>query len=293
MKIQYLNGGLANQVFQYIFYRYGQLSNSNEEWYIDDSFFYVNNVHNGYELEKVFGLKPNLLSNAFDPDVWDVFISNKKNGISVPQTFKNLGFDIKMIAEFDNYKTHNPFDGAIYRIPGNEYAPEIVTVTDEYLYYHGYWLHPDWFYKYQDIFLKELAFPPIEDDYNQSIANAIFQSHSVAIHIRRGDYVTLGWNSLPEYYLSQTTKVIQKYPDVTFFVFSDDIFWCKENAHSLGLNLAKETFFVEGNLHGNNFRDLQLMSMCQILLAGKSAFSYLSTLLNPRLEMILSDNTPR
>lgn len=293
MKIQYLNGGLANQVFQYIFYRYGQLSNPNDTWYLDDSFFYIKNVHNGYELEKVFGLKPNLLSNAFDPDVWDVFISNKKNGISVPQTFKNLGFDIKMITEFDNYNVHNPFDGVIYHVPGNEYIPEIVTVSDEYIYYHGYWLHPDWFHKYQDIFLQELAFPPIEDSYNQSISNAIKQSHSVAIHIRRGDYVTLGWTSLPEYYLSKTTQLSRQYSDITFFVFSDDIPWCKENAHSLGLDLAKETFFVEGNLHGNNFRDLQLMSTCQILLAGKSAFSYLSTLLNPRLQMIISDNASR
>ena len=293
MKIQYLNGGLANQVFQYIFYRYGQLSNPNDTWYIDDSFFYIKNVHNGYELEKVFGLKPNLLSNAFDSDVWDVFISNKRNGISVPQTFKNLGFDIKMITEFDNYKVHNPFDGVIYHVPGNEYIPEIVTVSDKYIYYHGYWLHPDWFRKYQDIFLQELAFPPIEDSYNQSISNAIKQSHSAAIHIRRGDYVTLGWTSLPEYYLSKATQLSKQYSDITFFVFSDDIPWCKENAHSLGLDLATETLFVEGNVHGNNYRDLQLMSTCQILLAGKSAFSYLSALLNPGLQMIISDNTPR
>ena len=41
MRIQYFNGGLANQIFQYIFYRYGQLSTGHpEEWFLDDSFFF-------------------------------------------------------------------------------------------------------------------------------------------------------------------------------------------------------------------------------------------------------------
>lgn len=292
MKIQYLNGGLANQVFQYIFYRFGQLTNPSDTWFLDNSFFYVNDVHNGYELEKVFGLNPNLLSDAFDDDVWEEFISNKRNGISIPQTLKNLGFDIQLITEFNNYKQHNPFDGTIYHAPGNQFTPELVKTGTENLYYHGYWLHPGYFLRYQDILRQELVFPPITDSYNQSIASDIMNSHSVAIHIRRGDYVSLGWDSPVEYYFTQTTGLVQKYPDVVFFIFSDDPAWCKENAHALGLDLAKDTVFVEGNTHGNNFRDLQLMSTCQILLAGKSAFSYLSRLLNPRLELVLSDHTP-
>ena len=62
MKIQFLNGGLANQVFQYIFVRYAELSHPGcAPWFIDDSFFFVNNVHNGYELERVFNINANLL----------------------------------------------------------------------------------------------------------------------------------------------------------------------------------------------------------------------------------------
>lgn len=53
MRIQYFNGGLANQVFQYIFYRYGQLTTGHpEEWFLDDSFFFFKHQHNGYELKR-------------------------------------------------------------------------------------------------------------------------------------------------------------------------------------------------------------------------------------------------
>ena len=39
MKLAFLNGGLANQVFQYLFFRCGQMHHPEEEWILDDSFF--------------------------------------------------------------------------------------------------------------------------------------------------------------------------------------------------------------------------------------------------------------
>ena len=39
MKIQFLNGGLANQAFQYIFTRSYELARPGEVIYMDDSYF--------------------------------------------------------------------------------------------------------------------------------------------------------------------------------------------------------------------------------------------------------------
>ncbi|MGN0277770.1 MAG: alpha-1,2-fucosyltransferase [Lachnospiraceae bacterium] len=285
MKIQYLNGGLANQAFQYIFVRYAELSHPEAEpWFFDDSFFFVNNVHNGYELDKVFGLHLNLLSQNFDTETWTQFIENKKKGISVPQSFKNLGFDMKMITEFENYKEHNPFDGTIYHVSGNTFVPEITGLQDDFLYYHGYWLHPEWFNHYQDIIVKELSLPPIKGERNEEYARQIMNSHSVAVHIRRGDYVQLGWATDTDRYLAKTKELLAQYPDAAFFIFSDDIPWCKAHSEELGFALPSDTIFIEGNNKGANYIDLHLMSLCNIMLIGRSAFSYLAMLLNNRLE---------
>ena len=286
MKIQYLNGGLANQVFQYIFIRYAELSNPlSDPWFLDDSFFFINNVHNGYELDKVFHLHPKLLSQHFDEELWNELIQNKRQGISIPQSFLNLGFPMKMISEFENYKEHNPFAGEIYHIPGNAFIPEITSIPEEFLYYHGYWLNPKWFRTYQDIFLKELSFPTLlpSDNQNTAYASRIIETRSVAVHIRRGDYVKLGWQSKNDFYLQNVKKILVEHPDAVFFVFSDDIDWCMQNRESMGLHLPSETMFVTGNTHGNNYIDLQLMSMCNIMLLGRSAFGYLAMLLNKRL----------
>lgn len=64
------------------------------------------------------------------------------------------------------------------------------------------------------------------------------------------------------------------------FVFSDDIAWCKEHAEELGFGQFSSIVFVEGNMHGRNYLDLQLMSSCKGMILSNSAFCYLAALLN-------------
>ena len=284
MKIQYLNGGLANQIFQYIFVRFAELHNpSAGPWYIDDSFFFVHHVHNGYELEKIFGIRANLLSKYFEPDLWEFLIQNKMNGISIPQSLKNLKFEIQMIAETANYTEHNPFDGKVWQIPSNEFHPEITKLPGEIIYYHGYWINTQWFRAYQETLRKELSFPPIVDGRNRTYAKEIISTFSIGVHIRRGDYVTIGWALSIEYYRSSMKELTEQYPDAVFYVFSDDLVWCRANADSLGLSLSSHIVYVEGNTGSSSFIDLQLMSMCKGLLMSNSAFCYLSALLDKNL----------
>ena len=77
MKFIWMNGGLGNQAFQYIFMRYLEIT-TGDTCMIDDCFFYQNPQHNGYELERIWGLKPNLLSDQFTTDVWDEIITPNK-----------------------------------------------------------------------------------------------------------------------------------------------------------------------------------------------------------------------
>lgn len=69
MDIAFMNGGLGNQTFQYIFARYIELSTKRECYLNDMDLTGKRIVHNGYELEKVFGVKPKLLSECFSEDV--------------------------------------------------------------------------------------------------------------------------------------------------------------------------------------------------------------------------------
>lgn len=285
MKIQFLNGGLANQVFQYIFARYYELSHPGSIMYMDDTYFSVYTVHNGYELEKVFGLKPHMLSECFDSKVWNFILEERKQK-SVPQIFLENNIDIQMIAEAITYKQFNPFNGDILHVTCNEYHPEILDISQrENIYYHGYWLNKHWFEKYKDIFLQELRFPEITDEKNLAYRELIRSSRSVCVHIRRGDYVDLEMAFPPEIYRLALEKFLSTAPGPWhLFVFSDDIGWCREHAQQLGFRQCPEVTYMEGNIQGKNYIDLQLMTLCKGMIVSNSAFSFLAALLNTRKE---------
>lgn len=289
MRILFLNGGLANQVFQYLFYRFAMLRHPEEMWLLDDSFFSVHQVHNGYELESVFGLQPALLSRFFDEDVWDYMIGIRRSeGVSIPEILRREGTDIRMIAETSNWSEWNPFSGEVVQLAPNAFVPEILDVPGGDLYYHGYWINRGYFAAHEELFLKELAFPALTEAHNTDYAARIASCTSCAVHVRRGDYVTLKRAFADDHYRVLIQKLLMDVPDATLFVFSDDLPYCREHTDALGLTKAKDVVFVEGNTGASSFRDMQLMSLCRHMVLTDSAFSYLAALLNGNRGVIVN-----
>lgn len=288
MKIVFLNGGLANQVFQYIFFRCGQMRHPEEKWILDDSFFYVHEIHNGYELKKVFAVSDdNLLSSFFDADVWQYMIEQKRHGKSIPQIMKESGTEIAMFAEYDNYQQWNPFDGKVIRVDPERFLPEIMDMPMD-IYYHGYWILNNWFRQHEEVFRKELSFGQISDAQNKKYEEMIADTESTSVHIRRGDYVTGGIAFEASSYHEMISKMIEVVPDMTLYVFSDEPEWCYEHAEEYGLKLPEKTVYITGNQNENAFRDLQLMSMCKNMLMSNSAFCYLAALLNQNIQHVIN-----
>lgn len=293
MKIQFLNGGLANQAFQYIFARYYELSHPGEIMYMDDSYFALNSVHNGYELEKVFGIKPHMLSSCFDEEVWEFILEERKGGKSVPQILCENDIPFTMLSEVgENHKHFNPFEGVVKCIPCNEYHPQVLDMPGD-IYYHGYWINKGWFARYRENFLKEFQFPKLADYLNRELLHRIQRTDSVSVHIRRGDFVTLGWAMAPDFYPKLVQAFLEHASDKwELFVFSDDIAWCKENQSVLGFDAFRHITYVEGNIQGKNYIDMQLMSQCKGMIMSNSAFCYLAALLNTRRTVCINP-TPR
>lgn len=289
MKIQFLNGGLANQAFQYIFARYYELSHKDGVMYMDDTYFALNTVHNGYELEKVFGIKPHMLSECFDQSVWAFILEEKKKGKSVPQILCENQIETQMLSEVgEGHQTFNPFTGKVFSIPCNQFHPEILELPGN-IYYHGYWINKNWFAAYQQNFLQEFCFPEITDSTNLQYRQLIQSVHSLSVHIRRGDYVSLNWAWEPEKYRACIEQFVQRTQEKWhLFVFSDDIDWCRENARKLGFESCAEVTYIEGNVQGRNYLDMQLMSLCEAMILSNSAFCYLAALLNTKKQYVLN-----
>jgi hypothetical protein len=105
-------------------------------------------------------------------------------------------------------------------------------------------------------------------------------SHSVSLHIRRGDYTLAaeGNIALPmEYYYQGIRYFTSRSPDTTFFVFSDDINFAKQS-----LPRDIKAVFVDHNDAFSAHEDLRLMSTCHDHVIANSTFSWWGAWLNPR-----------
>lgn len=115
--------------------------------------------------------------------------------------------------------------------------------------------------------------------YEKLIAAA---KHSVSIHIRRGDYVTNTMASCfhgvcsQEYYKAGVEEIrnSESSRSLAFFIFSDDIDWCKENIEYLGLNHFDKINFIERQTSCDSYQDLILMSYCKSKIIANSSYSW-------------------
>ena len=89
----------------------------------------------------------------------------------------------------------------------------------------------------------------------------------IALHIRRGDFLTNSGNHPPlglDYY----EKALGQFDsNRTVVIFSDDTKWCKEQKL-----FESDRFIVAENNH--QFHDMCLMSMCDDFIIGNSTFSW-------------------
>ena len=102
---------------------------------------------------------------------------------------------------------------------------------------------------------------------------------SVSLHIRRGDYIsdkktnTYHGTCDTTYYKKAIDYIHQNLESPTFFIFSDDIRWVKEN-------LKLENAVYVSNPKIKDYEELILMSMCSHNIIANSSFSWWGAWLN-------------
>lgn len=301
MRILHLSGGLGNQIMGYIFKRYREIY-SGEQVLIDDSYFNISSKYNGFELDKIFpNIKLNMLKDNLDKEAWDDILNlcvESNDQVRVPDIFLANGIDICIISDEKNSKYN--FDGDLFEIhPEQLFDKPIgfvsfnsgakVTEDTENICFMGHWNIDKFGLNIKKQIQKELAFPPLfkkeNIDYKDDILS---QKHSVGIHIRRGDFVQLNLNDSIEALAKSIRKVrfnlIKQNLSPAFFIFSDDLSWCKDNIDKLKLGSDDYIVFIEGNdVAWHNYIDLHLMTFCDSLISNKhSSFALAAKLISDK-----------
>jgi hypothetical protein len=181
----------------------------------------------------------------------------------------------------------------VIREKSHAFDPGILEERGD-LFLVGYWQSEKYFADAGEELRKAFRFKhPLEGEAKE-ISRQIRSSNSTSLHIRRGDYAALkhveyvmGQTNLSYYkkaagFMNEHSKRVGiEVP--TFFVFSDDIEWCKER-----LNLAFPTVYLDQSSAGPKAsHHLQLMSLCRNNIIANSTFSWWGAWLNANPEKIV------
>lgn len=161
----------------------------------------------------------------------------------------------------------------------------------EHKYLVGYWACEKYYADIMDLLRADITFPGSTDEAlqkkNDEAGRQMEETVSVSMHIRRGDYLddinkALFGNICTEaYYQSAITYMRERFPDVVFYIFSDDIPYAKEHYR------GDEYRIVDWNHGKDSFYDMMLMSRCKHNICANSTFSFWGARLNPHKDKVM------
>lgn len=255
-----LTGGLGNQMFQYAFGKAIAIKHKTDlKLHFTNALF---NIQRSYELN-VFNISASM---ATEKDL-------QKFGVIQNRVVNRLLylFDERYGIQFNKHIVTQ-------RYPYIFNSKYLVIKNNSYI--QGYWADERYFKGVENILRKEFTPRKKLDEKNQNILKQIQNTVSVSIHVRRGDYITNKIN-IPKfiglnYYINSINKIKNKVSKPVFFVFSDDIPWCKQNLNSLMNNV----YYIDHNKGKDSYKDLLLMSACKHNIIANSSFSWWGGWLN-------------
>ncbi len=173
----------------------------------------------------------------------------------------------------------------IYREPFFHYDVNFFEARPT-VFLKGLWQSEKYFDRYKNDIREIFRFSDDLITSLKEVTDKMSEQHSIAVHIRRGDYLAkvslqvLGLMPI-EYYKKGMELLSSKIIDPVFYIFSDDIGWAKENLK------MDNAVFVSGSITKHHIEDLFLMSQCKHNIIANSSFSWWGAWLNNHPQKIV------
>lgn len=171
----------------------------------------------------------------------------------------------------------------VYTEESLNYDPKVFQIASP-LMIKGFWQSQKYYFNFEHCIRDVFQFnSQIDDISNNYLKKILAKNNSVAIHVRRGDYISNQNNYLRhgvcsiDYYISAINHMKKLLKNPYFFVFTDDKIWAYENIFKINTEIeVVETI----NLGNSSWKDIYLMSLCQNQIIANSTFSWWAAWLN-------------
>lgn len=259
MKIIKLMGGLGNQMFQYAF---GKWLN---EPVLFDPFWYENEI----KFKNLDFLKVDI--NNFNVNLQFASKEQIKECLQESGIARNINkigrrLQIKILPS-----------NRVYEKVINHYQPSLKT-NKETVYYEGYYQSIKYFDDKKEELINDFTPKNQLSEENARILDNIASSNSVAISVRHAnDYQQLGWALDEKFYIQAMQIIAERTENPHFYIFSDDIEWCKTFLKDTKFNIT----FANSNDENCGYAcGIYLMSQCKHNIIANSTYSWWGAYLN-------------
>jgi hypothetical protein len=263
MDVILLFNGLGNQMSQYAFYLKKKKASASAKFIFEKR---SRAVHNGYELDKVFGIKEE--TTGIDKILYLIYLGlgyQKLRFVSQPiiRLFGLLGFAVRK--ENDIYG----------------FQPAMMPSSSGINFYVGGWHSEKYFQDIKHSVLHAFRFDTTKmGTANLEVLEKISTCTSVSVHVRRGDFMDadnyrkFGSICTLNYFLCAIQKMRTLAKDPHFFFFTNDHAWVRE--HFTGSDFT----IININAGSDSWKDMFLMSNCVHNISSNGSFSWWSSYLN-------------
>lgn len=279
---------------------------------------------NGYELERIFGIDVPNIKMLFSDKQWNQIIYRirescfwRKNWnwpVHFSNAFSEQGVQLHNIrGDFEKEQKENEKkisnkikETHLYKMTKNTYLNANIRriyknfckkdsrAIPELLFYEGtenvfagqqlaFAFNGNQIERVEEDIQKAFVFPQL-DERNKQFAKKLDRCESVAVHVRRGDMLSLSGRDYVSGYFRRAVRYINRHvnkPSFFFFCDPGSEEWCKQNPWCFGLDFKKENIeFVNWNRGESSYRDMQLMSMCKHNIITESSFGWWGAYLN-------------
>ncbi len=166
-----------------------------------------------------------------------------------------------------------PTELTVHREPALTHDAKFSSVSSG-TYMIGYWQSARYFEQCADEIEAAFTLAPEQlDPINQGWLARLRAEHSVAVHVRRGDFLKEPHHSFHgecslSYYRAALDHIRSQVASPQFFVFSDDTDWCASHFTN------SDTFIVSHNGPDEVHCDLALMASCRHHVIANSSLSW-------------------
>ena len=254
-----LKGGMGNQMFQYAL-GLKLADQLNTELQLDLSslldrskgdFVYRNYDLPIFQVESKFIANPTLLKTIYKTR------SSRISKLVRNQVSRNRNYIKEKHFHFQEKIVMQPIDNTIYE---------------------GWFQSPKYFEGIEAKVRQHFTFKNEILPGSQIIFEKIASTNSICLNVRRTDFLKVDNLNITsrDYFLSAAQAIAEKVSDPHFFIFSDDVDWCREH-----LKLNFPTQLVDHSHKGFKFSNyMQLMKACKHFIIPNSSFAWWAVWLN-------------